>query len=61
LDKKYTGRDEDMRGCLLKNEKGATSVEYAFIASLIAAVIVGVVSTLGLSVIDLFRRATTGW
>lgn len=35
-------------------EHGATAVEYAIMASLIAAVIVGTVTALGLSVVDLF-------
>lgn len=39
-------------------EAGATSVEYALIASLIAAVIVGVVTLLGTDVLTLFDSLT---
>lgn len=38
----------------LRKEDGATSVEYAILGSLIAAVIVGVVTTLGGRVLNLF-------
>jgi len=48
-----------MRGRL--NESGATAVEYALIASLIAAVIAASVMTLGGVVTALFQRATTLW
>lgn len=41
----------------LHSERGATAVEYAFMASLIAAVIVGAVATLGLQVVKLFESA----
>ena len=32
---------------LMKNEEGATAIEYGLIASLIAVVIIGVLTTLG--------------
>jgi pilus assembly protein Flp/PilA len=48
-----------MRGRL--NESGATAVEYALIASLIAAVIAASVMTLGGVVTALFQKATTLW
>jgi len=32
---------------LIKNEEGATAIEYGLIASLIAVVIIGVLTTLG--------------
>ncbi|KAB7741873.1 Flp family type IVb pilin [Nostocoides sp. F2B08] len=42
-------------------EGGATAVEYAIMASLIAAVIVGVVTTLGNSVVALFNSAVAAF
>jgi Flp pilus assembly pilin Flp len=44
---------------LIKAEDGATSVEYAIVSSLIAAVIVGIVNTLGVALTDLF--STLQW
>ncbi len=41
--------------CGVKKECGATSVEYAIMASLIAGVIILAVAALGSSVNDLFR------
>ena len=41
-----------------RDERGATSVEYAIMASLIAAVIVGTVGALGLGVLSLFTSVT---
>jgi len=38
------------------SEKGATAVEYAIMASLIAAVIVAAVTSLGQKTLDLFER-----
>ena len=49
--------DANMRRFLKKfilSEEGATSVEYAIMGSLIAAVIVGTVLLLGQQVFDLF-------
>ena len=40
---------------LLKQEKGATSIEYSLIASLIAMAIVGTVTTVGGAVLGLFE------
>jgi len=37
-----------------KDQSGATAVEYAIIASLVAAIIVGIVTLLGLKVVSLF-------
>jgi Flp pilus assembly pilin Flp len=45
----------------LRSEKGATSVEYAILGSLIAAVIALVVFNLGNQVRLLFESATKGW
>jgi len=39
-----------------QDSRGATSAEYALVVSLIAAVIVGVLLTLGSQVIGLFER-----
>lgn len=39
---------------MLQSDKGASSVEYAILAALIAAVIVGIVLLLGQEVVDLF-------
>ena len=41
----------------LNDDKGATSVEYALLASLIALVIILAVATLGLATNRLFSRA----
>jgi len=46
---------------LLLREKGATSIEYAILGSLIAAVIVLVVTTLGTQVRTLFETLTNAW
>lgn len=40
---------------LVKSEEGATAVEYGLIVALIAAIIVGVVGTLGGQVADAFQ------
>lgn len=38
----------------LKDEDGATMVEYALMVALIAAVVMGIVTTLGLSISGMF-------
>jgi pilus assembly protein Flp/PilA len=43
---------------LLRDEEGVTAIEYALIAALIAAVIVGAVTALGLKVNSLFESVT---
>ncbi len=43
------------------DDKGATSIEYAILGSLIAAVIVLVVTTLGIQVRTLFETVMQGW
>lgn len=43
-----------MRSPRWTSERGATSIEYALVAVLIAVVIVGSVTILGLAVLDLF-------
>jgi len=45
----------------LRSERGATSIEYAILGALIAAVIAMVVATLGGQVQLLFQSATKGW
>lgn len=46
---------------LLLQERGAASIEYAILGSLIAAVIVLVVTTLGNRVLTLFETVMQGW
>jgi len=46
---------------ILSNEKGAASIEYAILGSLIAAVIVFTVATLGTQVRTLFETVMQGW
>ncbi len=47
-------------GCARLDE-GATAVEYAIIASLIAAVIAGVVGLVGVEVLGLFNDVIEAW
>ncbi len=42
----------------LREEKGATAVEYGLMVGLIAAVIVGLVATLGGQLADMFEAVT---
>jgi pilus assembly protein Flp/PilA len=42
---------------LVDGERGATAVEYAMLASLIAAVIASIVGVLGITVQSLFQKA----
>lgn len=44
---------------MLKNEEGATAVEYGMLVALIAAVIVGVVTTLGTQINTAFQTIVT--
>lgn len=46
---------------VLSDDKGATSIEYAILGSLIAAVIVLTVATLGTQVQALFQAVTGSW
>jgi pilus assembly protein Flp/PilA len=49
------------RSCPLRdNERGATAVEYSLMAGLIAAVIVGAVTVLGVNVLSLFNTVPAG-
>ncbi len=43
----------------LKDENGATAIEYGLIASLVAVAIVGVLSTLGGSLSGIFNTVNT--
>lgn len=53
----------DVAALRLSSERGATAVEYAIMASLIAAVIVTAVTVLGTRVAALFQSVITnmGW
>lgn len=44
--------------CLLRNERGATAIEYGLIAALIALVIISGLSAFGTGVNDLFNTIT---
>lgn len=44
----------------LKNESGATAIEYGLIAALIAVVIIGAVTSTGSSVNTTFTKVATG-
>lgn len=44
-----------------RDERGASSVEYALLATLIAGVIVATLVVLGPVVAGLFEQATEGW
>ena len=41
---------------LIRNDKGATAIEYGLIAALIAVVIIGAVTTLGTNLTTLFGQ-----
>jgi Flp pilus assembly pilin Flp len=47
--------------CRLRRDRGATSIEYAILGSLIAAVIVLVVFNLGNQIRLLFDTVSKGW
>jgi Flp pilus assembly pilin Flp len=51
----------NVSGSRLRRDRGAASVEYAILGSLIAAVIVLVVMNLGNQVRLLFESASKGW
>ena len=44
-----------------RNEEGASAVEYGLLVALIAAVIVGVVTTFGIATIHLFDSIPDPW
>ncbi|HST37777.1 MAG TPA: Flp family type IVb pilin [Allosphingosinicella sp.] len=43
---------------LLRNERGATAIEYALIMGLIAMVLIAALNSIGLSLSDIFNTAT---
>ena len=43
-----------------KEEEGATAIEYALLASLIALAIIGIVTTLGTKLTGVFTAVNTG-
>ena len=45
----------------LRDEAGATAVEYGIMLAAIAAIIVATVFSMGEKVLTLFQSATTGW
>jgi pilus assembly protein Flp/PilA len=45
---------------LIKNEEGATAIEYGLIAALIAVAIIGAVSGVGTSLNSTFTNVSTG-
>ena len=46
---------------LLRDEAGATAVEYALLVSLIAAVIAAIVATMGEQLVDIFQTMVDVW
>lgn len=54
-------RSTEMIRKFLKEEHGGTAVEYSLMASLIAAVIVGTVTTLGGKTDGLFQTMSSAW
>ena len=44
----------------VRDESGATAIEYGLIAALIAVVIIGIVRTVGTSLINVFTSVNTG-
>jgi pilus assembly protein Flp/PilA len=45
---------------LIKNEKGATAIEYGLIAALIAVAIIGAVTSVGTNLQTTFNSVSTG-
>jgi pilus assembly protein Flp/PilA len=46
---------------LLRDERGATAVEYALMASLIAGVIAAIVTTMGEQLVGIFQNMVDVW
>jgi Flp pilus assembly pilin Flp len=46
---------------LWRDREAATSVEYAIMASLIAAIVIASVAVLGVATEGMFARASVGW
>jgi pilus assembly protein Flp/PilA len=45
---------------LVRDEKGATAIEYGMIAALIAVVIIGTITTVGTELLAAFTSVATG-
>jgi pilus assembly protein Flp/PilA len=45
---------------LVRDEKGATAIEYGMIAALIAVIIIGTVTTVGTELLAAFTAVATG-
>jgi pilus assembly protein Flp/PilA len=52
--------DMNLISRFVRDESGATAIEYGLIASLIAVVIIGAVSAVGTSLTATFTRVSTG-
>lgn len=46
--------------CFIRDEGGATAIEYALIAGFVAVIIVGAVRSVGLSLVPKFTGVSTG-
>ena len=58
--KLYVTAANAVHSMLHRDDRGATAVEYGLIVALIAAVIIGVVATLGKQVADAFSTVSSG-
>jgi pilus assembly protein Flp/PilA len=56
--KSYVALQTYLTGLLNRDDRGATAVEYGLIVALIAAVIIGIVVTLGKQVADAFSTVS---
>jgi pilus assembly protein Flp/PilA len=56
--KSYIALQTYLTGLLNRDDRGATAVEYGLIVALIAAVIIGIVVTLGKQVADAFSTVS---
>jgi len=54
------GRDMNKLICLLKDESGATSIEYAFLAALIAVVAIVAMKRVGTQLTGTYNGVATG-
>jgi len=48
-------------GCFLRDERGATAIEYGLILSLMALAIIAALTSVGEATSDAFDRAGEGW
>lgn len=58
-DRERSARSSSTPLCFLRDERGATAIEYAIIASGVAVVIAAAVTTLGTNVNALFTSVST--